>query len=162
MNESNVSANRFEEYLKGCVLPTYGKIAVAIDVSLRSASALRRAIALSKVFCAKLYIIHVIPTKLPYAMTSKIAIPYEIYEIQLDHAEKMMDSARMLAKLEGVEVEKVILHGDPAEEILKFVEENKIDLIVVGRKDKEGTLKHLGSVSNKIAIEAKSSVLIEK
>ncbi len=153
---------RFEEYLKKCAIPTYGKIAVAIDHSMRSAAVLSRAISLAKAFCSKLYIIHVIPTKLPYARRPTVSVPQEIYEIQFEHAKDILSSASKAAKKEGVEAETVLMEGDPAEEVLKFVMENKVDLVVIGSKEKEGTLKHLGSVSNKIAEEGTSSVLIER
>lgn len=153
---------RFEEYLQKCALPQYGKIAVAIDHSMRSAVALRRAISLAKAFCSKLYVIHVIPTKLPFAKRAYVAPPPEIYEIQYEHAKDVLSSASKAAKDEGIEAESVLLEGDPAEEIIRFVKENGIDLIVVSSKEKEGSLKHLGSVSGKIAEEVKSSVLIER
>ncbi|MGQ9759040.1 MAG: universal stress protein [Candidatus Methanomethylicaceae archaeon] len=162
MSQSDLSGSRFGEYIKSCAMPPYNKIAVGIDVSMRSASALRRAVALSKVFCAKLYIIHVISTKLPYARKSHVGIPNEIYEILFEHAKQVLTSASKFARDENLEVEEVLLQGDPAEEILKFVEEKGIDLVVLGRKDKEGTLEHLGSVSNKVATETRSSVLIER
>ncbi|MCX8182182.1 MAG: universal stress protein [Candidatus Methanomethyliaceae archaeon] len=153
---------RFEEYLKKCEMPQYLKIAVAIDHSMRSARALRRAISLAKAFCSKLYVIHVIPTKLPFAKKAHVAPPPEIYEIQYEHAKEVLSSASKAAKDEGIEVESVMLEGDPAEEIIRFSKENGIDLIVVSSKEKEGTLKHLGSVSSKVVEEGKSSVLIER
>ncbi|MCQ5361926.1 MAG: universal stress protein [Candidatus Methanomethylicia archaeon] len=153
---------RFEEYLKKCAMPQYGKIAVALDHSMRSAVALRRAISLAKAFCSKLYVIHVIPTKLPYAKKAHVAPPAEIHEIQYEYAKDVLSSASKAARDEGVEVEGVLLEGDPAEEIINFAKENGIDLIVVSSKEKEGTLKHLGSVSSKIVEEGKTSVLIER
>ncbi|MBC7113827.1 MAG: universal stress protein [Candidatus Methanomethyliales bacterium] len=153
---------RFEEYLKKCAMPQYGKIAVAIDHSMRSAVALRRAISLAKAFCSKLYVVHVIPTKLPFAKKAHVAPPNEIREVQYEHAKEVLSTASKAAKDEGIEVESVLLEGDPAEEIINFGKENGIDLIVVSRKEKEGALMHLGSVSSKIAEEAKTSVLIER
>lgn len=153
---------RFEEHLKKCAMPQYGKIAVALDHSMRSAVALRRAISLAKAFCSKLYVIHVIPTKLPFATRAHAAIPQELYEVQFEHAKDVLSSASKAAKEEGIEAETVLLEGDPAEEILKFVNDNGIDLLVVGSKEKEGTLKNLGSVSSKIAEQSKTSVLIER
>lgn len=143
-------------------MPRYNKIAVALDYSMRSAVALRRAISLAKAFCSKLYIIHVIPTKLPFEKRAHVAPPQEIYEILYWQAKDLMSSAIKAAKDEGIEVESVLLEGDPGEEIIKFVKENRIDLVVVSRKEKEGTLKHLGSVSSKIVEEGESSILIER
>ncbi|MEM4706504.1 MAG: universal stress protein, partial [Candidatus Methanomethylicaceae archaeon] len=61
----------------------------------------------------------------------------------------------------GLNAETVLLEGDPAEEILNFIEKNGIDLIIVGKKEKEDYIKNLGSVSETIVKKAKIPVLIE-
>jgi len=65
------------------------------------------------------------------------------------------------AKAAGLEAEAVMLKGNPAKEILDFVEKQKIDMIVVGSIGKSGIERlALGSVSGKVVRNAKVSVLV--
>lgn len=153
--------SKLSEYFRICKKGPYSRIAVAIDKSMRSAAALCRALVLSKTFNSKLYVIHVIPKKLPYALSQKIEIPYEKYEILLKEGQEELNFARKLAEEIGVNMETVLLEGDPAEEILNFAEKNEIDLIIIGKKEKEDYLKNLGSVSEAIVRRTRIPVLVE-
>lgn len=151
----------FSEYVRICKRGPYSKIAVAIDKSMRSAAALCRALTISKTFNSKLYIIHVIPKKLPYGASRKIEIPYEEYETLLKEGQEELNFAKRVAEEIGLNAETVLLEGDPAEEILNFVEKNGIDLIIVGKKEKGDYMKNLGSVSETIVKKSKIPVLVE-
>jgi nucleotide-binding universal stress UspA family protein len=61
-----------------------------------------------------------------------------------------------------VEGDAFIIGGDPAGEILKAIATMNIDLVVMGAKEKVGTLAHMGSVSKRVSEEAKCSVMIER
>lgn len=65
------------------------------------------------------------------------------------------------AREAGVPLEVKIVYGDPADELLKFAEKEKIDVIVIGSSGK-GFIKRklMGSVSSKVANYAKCSVYI--
>jgi nucleotide-binding universal stress UspA family protein len=144
------------------VISPYKKIIVGVDRPLVSAMILTRALELAKTFNSKLYIVHVLSTKLPYQTKSKIAIEPEFYDVQWESSKEMLDYAKKLAAEARINAETVLLEGDPAEEILRFIKEKGINLVVMGSKDKVGSLKNLGSVSTKVATEAKCSVLIER
>lgn len=60
-----------------------------------------------------------------------------------------------------VHLEPVIVYGNTAEEILNFAEQNDIDVIVIGSSG-AGMVKRalLGSVSAKVAMDARCSVYI--
>ncbi len=62
----------------------------------------------------------------------------------------------------GINVEVEILMGKASDSILKFANQNKIELIVIGSKGLHGMKKivALGSVSRRISEEAKCPVLI--
>lgn len=61
----------------------------------------------------------------------------------------------------GVLVEEMIVTGEPAAEILRFAEENKIDLIFLGYKSFNLIEQILvGSTADKVIRYAKCSVLI--
>ena len=61
----------------------------------------------------------------------------------------------------NVEVESVILEGNPAEEIINFAENNDIDLIVMGTHGITGIERFLlGSVAENVVRHSKKAVLI--
>jgi nucleotide-binding universal stress UspA family protein len=63
----------------------------------------------------------------------------------------------------GILIESRILHGDPADKIVKYADETNADLIVIGGRG-HGRLARvlLGSVSERVARHSKRSVLIVK
>jgi len=66
-----------------------------------------------------------------------------------------------LAKASGVKSERLIVEGNPPNEILKIAGDNKIDVIVIGSIGKTGLEKFLiGSVAEKVVHNSKLPVLI--
>jgi nucleotide-binding universal stress UspA family protein len=61
----------------------------------------------------------------------------------------------------NVQLESLVVYGDPAEELMAMAEEKHCDVIVVGSSGK-GRMKRtlLGSVSTKISLHAHCSVYI--
>jgi nucleotide-binding universal stress UspA family protein len=63
----------------------------------------------------------------------------------------------------GVRYETKILHGEPGPEIVKYANENKVDLIVLGSRGLNALQELvLGSVSHKVAKRAHCPVMIVK
>jgi len=63
----------------------------------------------------------------------------------------------------GLEAHTALLEGHPVETILDYAQEGNYDIIVVGSRGLGGLSKALlGSVSNAIVQEAKTSVLVVK
>lgn len=140
----------------------YRTIMVAVDYSYVSAKVLERAILLAKINCAKLHIVHVIRTKLPLQSRQTTAIDPSYREVLLKDAATLFEAAGKKASEAGVEYTAIRLEGEPADEIIRYADENGIELIVVGSKEKPSTYAPLGSVSSKVATEAHCSVLIER
>ncbi len=64
-------------------------------------------------------------------------------------------------KAENVDIESVILEGNPAEEIIGFAEKNDIDLIVMGTHGITGISRFLlGSVAENVVRHSKKAVLV--
>jgi len=62
------------------------------------------------------------------------------------------------AEAVGLEAEGIIVEGHPAEEIIKYAEENSIDLIVMGTLGKSGLDRFLlGSVADKVIRHSKNT-----
>ena len=152
----------FDELMKSCALVPYRTIAVGIDHSYTSAMVLERALKLAKLFCSKLIIIHVVPTMLPFETKQGPAVDPSYMEfMKLADTDVIQLAKKRLTEM-GVKGEVIELEGEPAEEILEVLEEEKVNLVVVGSKEKTGTLVHLGSVSKAVSERAKCSVLIER
>jgi nucleotide-binding universal stress UspA family protein len=80
----------------------------------------------------------------------------ELSEIDLKSAQKILDEA-------GIKHSMVIGQGHPAEEIIKLANKEKMDLIVMGVKGRNGFLDALiGSVAQRVSSAAKQPVLLVK
>lgn len=137
------------------------KILFAADFSEGSSNSLPYAVDLAKRYGAKLYLVHVI---YDIAKTSGSYVPH----VSLDELYKEMET-NAKAELEKVyieemkackDVEHVVLKGTPYEEISRFAEENKIDLIVIGTHGRKGLDRMLfGSTAEQVVRHAPCPVL---
>ena len=136
----------------------YNIIVVATDGTDYAKKAIHTAVSLSKLTDAKLYAVYVsdisnfTPTSVEWELIS---------ENIKKESETALGYVRTLAENENVLFETANLTGAPATEIVQFANQIKADLIVVGAAGKK-TLERLllGSVSEKIARNAKQQVLI--
>jgi nucleotide-binding universal stress UspA family protein len=80
-----------------------------------------------------------------------------------DAAKTVLDDAKKIAAVEGFEVKTLLLDGDAVHEIVKTVDDQHFDLIVMGAKGKSNLSKiFLGSVSSGVLKNASRPVLITK
>ena len=159
---STPGENKFEEYIRSCTIIPWKTIVVGIDNTYVSAIVFERALKLAASSCSKLYVLHVIPTSLPYSSKSEIAIEEGMYEFMLKEAEDMFNSIKKRFAEMKIDGETVLLEGDPAEELIRFIKEKNIELVILGSKEKMHTPVYLGSVSKKVSEQATCSVLIER
>jgi len=124
---------------------------------------------LAQLMKAKILLTYVVEREVPLLISEGIVLPkvelekFEgMYRLLEDKSrEKMEGLARELAEEWQVEVEPVVLVGEPFDMILEKAEEEGADLIVVGSHGKKGIERLLlGSVSEKVARKAKCSVLV--
>jgi len=132
-------------------------ILVALDGSDHATSALELASDIAAKYGATLHLIYAIESgELPealhrYADSEHIegSAP-RVYDVI---AERLLETACARAKEMGVtEMKPVIRNGDPAQQIVGYAKEAKIDMIVMGSKglsDIQGLL--MGSVSHKVS-----------
>src|SRR5690554_3419821 len=80
-----------------------------------------------------------------------------------DIRKKRVIEVEEIATKAGANFETVILHGDPGPIIVKYANENKVDLIVLGSRGLNALQEFvLGSVSHKVAKRANCPVMIVK
>ncbi len=139
------------------------KIAFCTDFSENSTAACLRALEFAKAHGAELCIVHVARTHVLVYPTFEPMAPVDLTALE----NSMMDQARQRLKVLADECRRVVgtvrtalRTGSAAEEIVKFAEENGIDLIVMGTHGWTG-LRHLilGSTAENVARTATCPVL---
>ncbi|PIC99070.1 MULTISPECIES: universal stress protein [unclassified Sporosarcina] len=135
------------------------KIAVAVDGSDNSLRATDYAIMLMQQFSgAKLELIHVIDFNKEDERLLKQS-PNSLDKYQ----KKKLQSALKLVKDKGIVAEVTVLQGNPHQQIIKHVNTNEIDHLILSSRGLR-LLKNLvmGSVSQKVIKHVNSSVTIIK
>ncbi len=129
--------------------------------------AIHYGVSISKQYGAQLYIIHVVHD--PFNPERwNLPFPYlrllqEEYRKMQQQVKKELDKMIALEKAQGMLIKEFLREGDPADEILKIVKDEKIDLIVMLAHE-EGRLEHLflGRDNDKIMRKMPCSILFVK
>ena len=140
------------------------KILFPIDFSNHSSVALGHAKYLAQEYLARLILLHVVEeTVHPAFYASGKTSIFDLMPDIKDKSTKLMED--FLSKAEGpeVETEMHIVEGNAAREIVRFVEDQKIDLIVIATHGLTG-MDHflLGSVTEKVVRRASCPVFTVK
>ena len=138
----------------------FKKIMVAIDGSQSSFNALNTAIDLAKKFEAKLYLVSVVNTaNLPMNVGVSYA-PGLVRDLE-NGARDDLEKAKETVKKAGLLCNVKLLNGEPRNELTRFPQENKIDLIVMGKTGNSGLTRILvGSVTRYVSERSQTNVLI--
>jgi len=139
------------------------KILFCTDFSENSLAARHRAVEYAKSFGAKLHILHVVNSSpLGYPIFEE-RIPVDMVALQQTIQDSVQEELAVVAKECGKEVKEVKAHvqvGEPATEIVRFAEEEGMDLIIMGTHGWTG-FKHLilGSTAENVVRTAVCPVL---
>lgn len=150
----------------------FQKILVGIDGSVKSLEAADYSITLAKNMGAQLIILNVLETE-PWYYGEKAyewASPEEldkVYEIEKAKIQKILNDIKENAKTVGIESTTKILMNPRTDgivkPILKYAEDEEIDLIVVGTRGRTGIKRMLlGSVASGVVTYAHCPVIIVK
>ena len=137
------------------------KILCATDFSEGSLDSLPYAVDFAKRYGAKLYLIHVIHD---VVKTSGWYVPHvsldEMYTDMKKDAKGRLEKY-FVDEMRGFkDIEHVVLTGVPYQEISRFAEEEKIDLIVIGTHGKTGLDRMLfGSTAEQVVRHAPCPVI---
>ncbi len=140
----------------------YRKILIATDGSKSVRKAVETAVELAKISGAKLYAVYVIAsggTSIPIPKDAGLErATLEYFRTEGKEATAYVEKSGEFA---DVDVESIILEGNPANEIVDFAEKNDIDLIVMGTLGRTGIQRFLlGSVAENVVRHSKKSVLV--
>ena len=139
---------------------TFRSILIADDMLDVSQPALDEAVSLAKLLRAKLTIVTAIPMVSP---SFGVPVPIgESFTALLEAASKRLEALKEQLLAQGVvEVDTVLLEGDPVDGVVQFVHKNPPDLIVVGSRGLSAAGRFLlGSVSDGILHHTHTSVLV--
>ncbi len=140
-----------------------GKILVAVDGSDDAKRALDHSISLAKMYHSTLTVMYVVHRRVYLAAEEAGFIATTLIHDMEEQGKRILEEAKGVTQTAGVDAETVLVHGIPAEEILKKTEAEKFDMIVVGSRGLTATKAFLlGSVSDKVSHHAKCPVLIVK
>ncbi len=141
------------------------KILVPTDFTRESDRALSEAVDIAKAFRSKVLLIHV-DRRIQEVGVDMALSPELVKELSEQDTEaaraKMRAQVRRIALETDVVVQMAERHGTTHEEILRYAQENEVDLIVLDPHAKKGLLKTLlrGGVTDKVAQKALCPVLI--
>ncbi len=141
---------------------TIKKIACCIDFSENAARAFDRALEMAEKFQAKLYVVHVLPPVVnPVLADMDLTWPDAPKKSLILKVEERIEREYGGRIGGSVHSELVVLDGHVSSEILKFLEESEMDLVVVGSYGATGMgLVVFGSVANRVSHKAPCSVMI--
>lgn len=145
----------------------YKKILLPTDGSKYANKAAEHAIWIASESCAELIVLNVVET------SSLVGLPAEdlivkITEMLKEEGKQAIEKIGEMAKTSAIEpkcgetlkVTSKTTEGSPAEAILKTIEEEDVDLVVMGTSGKHGLDRFLlGSVTEKVVRSAKCPVL---
>lgn len=143
------------------------KVLLAVDGSEISKEAVARLPDLVRLDGSEVTVLTVAPNPVLPDVSGFMAPPYIDYTLLAQQvkaeAEATLTEAAAMLRERGVSPRTVFRQGDPGDEILKFIREQGVDLVVVGSHGRTGFRKFLlGSVSAKIVNEAPCPVLVIK
>src|SRR2546425_2918446 len=142
------------------------KILLPTDFSGCANYALPYAAAIARATGATIICVHVVEPIVPAVGYSGLAEPMPIADIsdQLeDSAERELPELADCEDFNGLEVEEVIVHGDPAAEIVRVAGEHEVDLIVVSSHGRTGLGRIIfGSTAEAVVRHASFPVLVVK
>jgi nucleotide-binding universal stress UspA family protein len=137
------------------------KILVPVDGSENSFRALEQAIFLAtKIQEAQIIVLYIIED-LPSLYIYSPKIIEKLHADYKNEYTKILERCKEIAKKSGININTVLLEGDPASKIIGYSDMEKFDLIIIGSRGM-GKFKEviIGSVSNKVLHHAKCSVML--
>ncbi|MCC4766912.1 universal stress protein [Methanosarcina sp. DH1] len=138
----------------------FRNIVIATDGSKNVQRAISHGIEFAKLSGAIVHALYVVNT--PSTISENWTAGKEtIYNIMKNDGKKAVSKIKEIGEASGVEVREVLLEGYPSNEIIDFVENNNIDLIVMGSLGATGLERFLiGSVAETVVRGSKVPVLV--
>ena len=144
----------------------YKKIMIATDGSDCSRLATDKGIELARLSGGTVYAVHVISTAYLFPMDGYYFMgmnPYweSIHEALKKQGQQAVDYIKGLGEIKGIKVESILLEGNPSEELIRYADEEKMDIVIMGTLGKTGLDRILiGSVAGTLVRHSKVPVMV--
>lgn len=137
-------------------------IACCTDFSENAETAFLEALSMAKTYKAKLSLIHVLPPVVnPMLTDTEWLLPEEPKNTLLVKLEERMAQDYGSRIDSGIDHELVVLDGHVSTEIIKYLEDTPVDIVVMGSYGFTGMgLVFFGSVAKRVSHKAPCSVMI--
>ena len=138
------------------------KIVCCTDFSENAEAAFVTALDMTEKYGAKLFVIHVLPQVVnPVLADAEWVFPVESKKSMIIELEERMQKEYGSRISDSIDSELVVLDGHVSSEVITYLEENRVDLVVTGSYGLSGVgLVVFGSVAKRLAHRAPCSVLI--
>ncbi|HII92908.1 MAG TPA: universal stress protein [Methanosarcina sp.] len=145
----------------------FKKIMIATDGSDCSRLAAEKGIELARLSGGTVYSVCVVSTTslsmyMDYLSSTGVSPNWElIYEGLKIQAQQAVDYVKDLGEKKGINVESIVLEGVPVDELIRYAEENGMDIIVMGTLGRTGIERLLlGSVAGNVVRHSKVPVMV--
>lgn len=139
---------------------SFKKIMVATDGSVCSRLTANKGIELARLSRGTVYAVYVVSTD----HFSSMAVDFDwerMHRTLKKEGLQAVDSIKGAGEMEGVNVEFFLLEGHPADELIRYADENEMDIIVMGTLGRTGIDRLLlGSVAGNVVRHSKVPVMV--
>jgi len=141
----------------------FQRILIPIDGSQLSLEAAKQGVYIARKLESKIVFLYVIDVRIIQTSSLTGTDPSILKTRLRNVAERYLNEAAKLAEEENVTFQNQIREGMPAEDILKEIEEEKIDLVIMGSKGMSGAHRVIiGSTAEEVVRWSPCPVLIVK
>ena len=139
---------------------------IATDGSACSGMVADKGIELARLSGGMVYSVYVVSTSYLSPMDGDYFMgmnPYweSIHKALIKQGQQAVDSIKSLGEMKGINVEPVLLEGNPSDELIRYAEEEKMDIVIMGTLGKTGLDRMLlGSVAGNLVRHSKVPVMV--
>ena len=150
----------------------FKKIMIATDGSTCSELAIDKGIEFARLCGGTVYAVHVVSSASLFSMNQGYSdsmgmnpdfVPMyeEMHEAMEKQGHQALNYVKGLGEIKGVKVESVLLDGNPSDELIRYAEEEKMDIVIMGTLGKTGLDRFLlGSVAGNLVRHSKIPVMV--
>jgi nucleotide-binding universal stress UspA family protein len=142
----------------------FEKIMIATDGSDPSYQAAKHGVEMARIYGSEVTAIYVVDVKRLVQLPGYAGIPGmkdKLLAVMVDEGKDATDEVEQMAVAAGVPCSKIVLRGHPSDELLRYSQVAKMDLLVMGSVGKSGLNRFLlGSVAEKVVQHSKVPVLM--